>query len=87
MALKNTLPCKICGKEFVPCMTDLDAFNYKSICCSIGCGREYFKRVEEARNPKPVVVEEPEVKEEVKPVKKAYTKGKKNSELISKKEF
>lgn len=48
----RTIPCRVCGKMFVPCnkpsMT-LGAFNYRSIACSPECGAEYLRRVQAAR--------------------------------------
>ena len=59
--------CPICGKTFVPCATNLDAFNWRRVACSVECGREYFRRVlasrgeVEVNNMKQVPVGEPPV--------------------------
>lgn len=48
----RTIPCRICGKLFVPCNKTsraLGAFNYREVACSPECGSEYFRRVEAAR--------------------------------------
>lgn len=52
----RTVPCRVCGKLFVPCnkpSSALGAFNYRSIACSSECGAEYLRRVQTARQ-KPV---------------------------------
>ena len=49
---KRTVPCRVCGKPFVPCnkaSDSLGAFNYHSVACSPECGIEYLHRVQEAR--------------------------------------
>lgn len=48
----RTIPCRVCGKPFVPCNKTsraLGAFNYREVACSPECGSEYFRRVEAAR--------------------------------------
>lgn len=48
----RTVPCRVCGKMFVPCnkpSSALGAFNYHSVACSPECGAEYFRRVQAAR--------------------------------------
>lgn len=50
---ERTIPCRVCGKLFVPCnktSSALGAFNYHSVACSPECGAEYLRRVQEARN-------------------------------------
>ena len=45
-------PCRICGKMYTPCPDcehDNTAFHWRTVACSIECGREYFKRVIENR--------------------------------------
>ena len=52
---KNTAPCRVCGKEFVPCgksSAEIGAFNYREVACSPECGQEYLRRVLAARSPK-----------------------------------
>lgn len=49
---ERTIPCRVCGKPFVPCnktSSALGAFNYHSVACSPECGAEYLRRVQEAR--------------------------------------
>lgn len=48
----RTIPCRVCGKMFVPCNKPSDvigAFNYRSLACSPECGAEYLRRVQAAR--------------------------------------
>lgn len=48
----HTIPCRVCGKMFVPCnkpSVAIGAFNYRSIACSLECGAEYLRRVQAAR--------------------------------------
>lgn len=48
----RTIPCRVCGKMFVPCNKPsnvIGAFNYHSIACSPECGAEYLRRVQAAR--------------------------------------
>ena len=48
----RTIPCRVCGKMFVPCNKPsavIGAFNYHSIACSPECGAEYLRRVQVAR--------------------------------------
>lgn len=57
MGYKVQKPCKVCGKMYTPCYDcerDKTAFHWRTVACSIKCGIEYFKMVEEARNPKPI---------------------------------
>lgn len=49
---ERTIPCRVCGKAFVPCnktSSALGAFNYHSVACSPECGAEYLRRVQAAR--------------------------------------
>ena len=67
MAYKVQKPCKVCGKLYTPCSDcerDKTAFHWRTVACSIQCGMEYFRRVEEARNPK-VILEEVAVEETI----------------------
>nr|DAG68623.1 MAG TPA: hypothetical protein [Caudoviricetes sp.] len=51
MAYKQK-PCRVCGKLFTPCAyceKDDTAFHWRAIACSIECGKEYLRRVLEAR--------------------------------------
>lgn len=61
---KYARACPICGKPFVPCATNLDAFNWRRVACSIECGCEYFRRVLVARGELKVESAEPEPKDE-----------------------
>lgn len=45
-------PCPDCEK-------DNSMFHWRAVACSIECGREYFKRIEESRRPK-----QPDIKHE-----------------------
>ena len=45
-------PCRVFGKLFTPCgycENDDTAFHWRSIACSYECGKEYLRRVLEAR--------------------------------------
>lgn len=55
MPYKVQKPCKVCGKLYTPCSDcerDKTAFHWRTVACSIKCGMEYFRLVEEARKPK-----------------------------------
>lgn len=79
--------CPICGKRFVPCGTDLSAFNWRRVACSPECGKEYFRAVLEARgeivvvnelDEQNVALEETEVKietEDSQPVRRSKKKA------------
>lgn len=57
MGYKVQKPCKVCGKMYTPCYDcerDKTAFHWRTVACSMKCGVEYFKMVEEARNPKSI---------------------------------
>lgn len=46
--------CKICGKKFIPCAdceNDNTMFRWKRVACSPECAKEYFRRIEESRQP------------------------------------
>ena len=65
MPYKVQKPCKVCGKLYTPCSDcerDKTAFHWRTVACSMKCGMEYFRMVEEARKPKlettEVIVEE-----------------------------
>ena len=50
--MKRTIPCRVCGKMFVPCnktSSAIGAFNYREVACSPECGVEYLHRVQAAR--------------------------------------
>lgn len=52
MAYKVQKPCRVCGKMYTPCSNcenDKSVFHWRTVACSVECGREYFKRVEESR--------------------------------------
>ena len=60
MSNKVQKPCKVCGKMYTPCSDcerDKYAFHWRTVACSIECGKEYFRMVEEARKPKVEVKE------------------------------
>lgn len=45
-------PCRVCGKLYTPCSdcdNDKTAFHWRSVACSIECGRKYLQMVLEAR--------------------------------------
>lgn len=74
--VKDTKPCKICGKPFIPCLTQLPSgFNWRTVSCSPECGQIYLHKVMVSRGliqeeiPEPVV-EESEIEEEVVEVEK-----------------
>ncbi|MBQ0036428.1 MAG: hypothetical protein KBT35_05880 [Firmicutes bacterium] len=53
MAYKVQKPCKVCGKMYTPCgdcENDKSAFHWRTVACSIGCGKKYFELVEKERN-------------------------------------
>ena len=73
MAYKVKKECRVCGKLFVPCSTcenDNTAFHWRSVACSQECGKEYLRRVLEARQPK----EEKKIIKD-KPIKSKNTKS------------
>lgn len=49
---KGKRKCKICGKEYDYCKTELPAniFRWQDVACSRECGVKYFARVEAARS-------------------------------------
>ena len=55
MAYKVQKPCRMCGKMYTPCSdceSDKSAFHWRTVACSTKCAMEYFKKIEESRNPK-----------------------------------
>lgn len=58
----STKPCKVCGKPFVPCLTQLPSgFNWRTVACSPECGQKYLHKIMVSRG---LIVEdhpEPEV--------------------------
>lgn len=50
----NTI-CRVCGKEYFCCSDSKQINSWRTMACSQECFQEYMRRVEEARNPKPVV--------------------------------
>lgn len=53
---KQTKTCRVCGKIYESCRSIKNGsgvFNWREMCCSPECGRTYFQRVQEARNPVP----------------------------------
>lgn len=53
MSYKVQRPCRVCGKMYTPCSNcdnDNVSFRWRTVACSVECGMEYFKRIEESRN-------------------------------------
>ena len=53
MAYKVQKPCKVCGRMYTPCFDceqDNKTFRWRTVACSVKCGMEYFKLVEEYRD-------------------------------------
>lgn len=53
---RQTKVCRVCGKTYESCRsikTGSGVFNWREMCCSPECGKIYFQRVEEGRNPAP----------------------------------
>ncbi len=53
---KVTRVCRVCGKTYEACRsTDKIAgvFRWQDVACSLECGAEYLRRVNEARHPAP----------------------------------
>ena len=53
MAYKVQKPCKVCGKMFTPCADcerDKTAFHWRTVACSVECGKKYFEMVMKARS-------------------------------------
>ena len=53
MAYKVQKPCKVCGKMFTPCADcerDKSAFHWRTVACSVECGKKYFEMVMKARS-------------------------------------
>lgn len=49
---QKQIPCKTCGKLFTPCAYCVKHYGngaWRSVACSLECGVEYFRKVEEAR--------------------------------------
>ena len=46
---KQVAVCPICGKQFVPCQTELSAFNWRRVVCSQSCAQEYMDRIAQER--------------------------------------
>ncbi len=45
MADKKMIPCRVCGKMFVPCAYCLkhsDTFRWRNFACSIECAKKYI---------------------------------------------
>lgn len=52
MSYKVQKPCRVCGKMYTPCSdceNDRSVFHWRTVACSIECGREYFSRIEKSR--------------------------------------
>ena len=53
MVKKKTIPCRSCGKQFVPCAyceSHNDTFRWRNFACSIECAKKYIKDTLEYRN-------------------------------------
>lgn len=60
--MAKQIPCKTCGKMFTPCQYCVKNYGngaWRAVACSLECGVEYFRRVEEARmaQKEPAVIE------------------------------
>ena len=54
--------CRVCGKTYKACLTpkaNPNEFRWQDVACSPECGKEYLRRVLEARNPAPVKARPP----------------------------
>lgn len=52
---KPNTTCRVCGKEYFCCSDSRKINSWRTMACSPECFKEYMKRVDEARNPKPIV--------------------------------
>lgn len=46
MSKKKKIPCRVCGKLFVPCaycQSNTDAFRWRNFACSMKCARKYIE--------------------------------------------
>lgn len=85
MTYKVQKPCKVCGKMYTPCVDcerDQSIFHWRTVACSVECGLEFFRQVEEARKPKETEHKEESVpvSEETKTIKKKKSTVKNNEE-------
>ena len=50
----NTI-CRVCGKEYYCCQDSKNINGWRTMACSPECFKEYMRRIEEARTPKPTI--------------------------------
>lgn len=53
MSNPNTT-CKVCEKKYFCCSDSRKINSWRTMACSIGCYKEYMRRIEESRKPKPI---------------------------------
>ena len=48
---KETMICKVCGKEYVACRTPnlTGVFRWRDVACSVECGQVWLERIERSR--------------------------------------
>ena len=87
MARDRRVPCRVCGKLFIPCNKSSDmigAFNYREVCCSPECGQQYLHDVMVARGLLKKKEEKPEIVQDNK--EETEDTGKTGFQLFHKKE-
>ncbi len=80
MANVKKIPCRVCGKLFVPCaycQEHSDTFRWRNFACSIECARKYIKDTLDYREALKKQSIQPDIKdaaEEIEPTKKRIKK-------------
>lgn len=52
---KPNTTCRVCGKEYYCCQDSKNINGWRTMACSPECFKEYMRRIEEARTPKPTI--------------------------------
>ena len=48
---RTMMTCRVCGKEYEACRSaNVGTFRWQEVACSLECGTEYLRRIEESRN-------------------------------------
>ena len=85
MTKNKTIPCRVCGKLFVPCaycQSHADTFRWRNFACSKECATKYINDTiayrESLRNKKDDISENVEIVKENIMIKESKTTKKKN---------
>lgn len=96
MSEKKKIPCRVCGKLFVPCaycQAHADVFRWRNFACSIECAKKYItsavayresQKIQSNNDKSELIIAEPEITvKETSGTKSTTTKRKYNKKITT----